>query len=141
MGILLAISASAFFSLSHLTVRQGVQKVGPTVGTGIMLVAGILTTTSMALALDGVLPLQTASGRGVLFFALAGVVHFLGGWGFMNAAASRIGATRVSAMTSVTPMFATLMAFLLLGQTVNLVILAGIALMTFGIYAITTSKE
>lgn len=141
MGILFAVSAAAFFSLSHITVRQGVQKVGVRAGTGIMLLSGTALTTIIAFLLHGVEPLRSTSISGVLNFAAAGVIHFLLGWIFINNASLRIGATRVSAMTSVTPLFATLIAFFTLRQSVNLTILGGIILITLGIYAIATSKE
>ena len=141
MGILFSISAAAFFSLSHLTIRQSVQKVGVRTSTGIMLISGTILTTLTALIFQGTEPLASATTAGILFFAAAGFIHFFLGWIFINMASLRIGATRVSGMTSVTPLFATLIAFLTLNQTVNITILGGILLITIGIYAITTSKD
>ncbi len=76
-----------------------------------------------------------------MFFALGGVIHFLGGWGFQNASASRIGPTRLSAMTGSTPLFAAIMAFILLNQVVNLYVLGGIILIVIGILVISLGEN
>jgi len=138
MGILYSIGAAILFAISHIAVRQGVSRLGVQTGTAIMLLAGATTTVLIALLVEGVQALLAATLSGVLFFALAGVFHFLGGWGFQNASASRLGPTRVSAMTSLTPLFAAFLAFISLHQTVNLLVVIGIILMTAGVYAITT---
>ena len=141
MGILFSICASIFFSLTHIAVRRGVSKLGVSTGTAIMLSSGTLALMLIAFIYDDVLIINSSSFSGLFFFALAGVIHFIGGWGFMNASASRIGATRVSAMASLTPLFAALLAFISLGETVNGYILLGVLLIVLGIYFITTSKE
>ncbi len=141
MGILFSLLAALFFSLSHITVRKGVTKLGVSSGTIIMLVAGTISTLVIALALEGVAVLRPLNLTSILFFALGGVIHFLGGWGFQNASASRIGPTRLSAMTGATPLFATILAFLSLNQTVNIYIFAGILLIVIGILAITLGEK
>jgi len=141
MGILLSFSAALFFALSQLSVRQGVQKLGVPAGIAIMLTAGTVVTAAAALCIEGLHPLLAANTAGIMYFSAAGIIHFLGGWGFMNAAASRIGAARVNAMTSLTPLFAAFLAFFTLNQKVNISILLGIVMMTYGVYAITTSKQ
>jgi drug/metabolite transporter (DMT)-like permease len=141
MGIFYSIGAALFFSLSHISVRRGVTKLGVQTGTAIMLLAGSITTILIAILFDDIEVLFSANLRGILFFAIAGVIHFIGGWGFMNASSSRIGATRVSAMTSITPLFAAFLAFLTLNQTLNWYLFLGIFLIVIGVYAITTSKE
>ena len=141
MGILFSIGAAIFFALSHIAVRRGVSKLGVSTGTFIMLSSGTLVLLLIAFIHDDVLLIYSSNLSGLFFFALAGVIHFIGGWGFMNASASRIGATRVSAMASLTPLFAALLAFVSLGETVNRYILGGTFLIVFGIYFIVTSKE
>ena len=136
-----AIGAAIFFALSHIAVRRGVSKLGVSTGTAIMLSSGTLVLLLIAFIYDDVLVIYSTSFSGLYYFALAGIIHFIGGWGFMNASASRIGATRVSAVASLTPLFAALLAFISLGETVNGYILFGIFLIVFGIYFIATSKE
>lgn len=140
MGIAFSLLAALFFSLSHITVRKGVTRLGVSSGTFIMLLAGTVSTILIALVLEGVDVLTPLDPTSILFFALGGVIHFLGGWGFQNASASRIGPARLSAMTGSTPLFATILAFLSLNQVVNIYIMAGILLIVFGILAITMGE-
>jgi drug/metabolite transporter (DMT)-like permease len=141
MDILFSISAAVFFSLSHIAIRRGVSKLGVSTGTAIMLSSGALILLVIAFFFDDVHIVYAADGSSLLFFAAAGVIHFLGGWGFMNASASRIGATRVSAMASLTPLFAAILAFVALGEILNGYIVAGIGLIVMGIFMVATSKE
>jgi len=141
MGLLFSLLAALFFSLSHITVRKGVIKLGVSSGTIIMLLAGTISTLLIALILEGVGVLSPLNPVSLLFFALGGVIHFLGGWGFQNASASRIGPARLSAMTGSTPLFATILAFMSLNQVVNIYIVAGILLIVIGILAITLGEK
>jgi len=141
MGIIFALSAAIVSSLSQIYVRRGVTKLGVPTGTAIMLVAGTLISLLLALLLEGLQVLWSIKLNSLLFFALAGVIHFLGGWRFQNLSASRIGATHVNAMTSITPLFAVFLAFLTLNQNVNVYILLGILLIMIGIYSITMSDS
>ena len=141
MGILFSFLAALFFSLSHITVRKGVTGLGVSSGTIIMLLAGTLSTLLIALVMEGVEVFTPLNWISILFFALGGVVHFLGGWGFQNASASRIGPARLSAMTGATPLFAAILAFISLDQKVNIYVMAGILLITIGILAITVGEK
>jgi drug/metabolite transporter (DMT)-like permease len=131
--------AAAFFSLGHVTIRRGVTELGVTLGTAIMLPSGMLTACLVALLLEGPDAILSASWSSVAFFAVAGLIHFVAGWGFQNAGARLIGATRMSAMTSLVPLFATVLAFLTLNEGVNTYIAGGILLTVAGIYLTTTS--
>ena len=141
MGILFSVLAAFFFSLSHITVRKGVTKLGVSSGTIIMLLAGTISTLAIALIMEGVEVLRPLNLTSILYFALGGVIHFLGGWGFQNASASRIGPARLSAMTGSTPLFATILAFFSLNQVVNIYISAGILLIVIGILTITLGEK
>jgi len=141
MGILFSIGAAIFFALSHIAVRRGVTKLGVPTGTIIMLSSGTLTLLLIAVFYEGGIIQYSPNIVSLSFFALAGVIHFLGGWGFQNASASRIGATRVSAMASLTPLFAAFLAFVSFDEAVNGYILGGIAMIAIGMYFIATSKE
>jgi len=137
VGIFFSVWAALFFSLSHITLRKGVTKLGVSSGTIIMLLAGTVSTLLIALILEGVQILQPFNLASILYFALGGIIHFLGGWGFQNASASRIGPTRLSAMTGATPLFAAIVAFISLNQSLNTYILIGILLIVIGVGSIT----
>lgn len=138
-GAVFAIAAAIFFSLSHVTVRRGVSSLGVATGTAVMLIAGTLTVgIGAALAEDWhrVLAFPLTS---LLYFAAAGIVHFVAGWGFMNVSAREIGASRMSATVSVTPIFAAALAVLFLNESLNSLVTIGILLVVAGVYAITRS--
>ncbi len=141
MDIFFSIGAALFFSLSQISVRRGVTNLGVPVGTAIMLVVGSIAMLIIAILVEGGRYLWPIDFESIFYFALAGVIHFLGGWGFQNASASRIGPARLSAMTGSTPLFATILAFISLNQVVNIYILAGILLIVIGILAITLGEK
>lgn len=141
MGITLSIGAAILFAVSQISVRQGVMKLGVSTGVALMLLSATLSTAILAFLLDKVEILLSASISGVLFFAMAGVIHFIGGWGFLNASASRIGPTRVGATTSMTPLFAAVLALVSLNQSMNQYIIGGIMMIVLGIYIVSTSEE
>ncbi len=141
MDIVYSVAAALFFSLSVIFVRRGVSKIGVQTGTAIMLFAGTITLLLVAIISEDIQVLYSANFSGLLFFSLAGVIHFIGGWGFMNASTIRIGATRGSAMGSLTPLFAAILAFIFLGETINVYIILGILLLCIGIYLTITSRE
>ena len=137
MGIIFSLGAALFFSLSHITLRKGVTKLGVSSGTIIMLLAGTISTFLIAVIVEGIGLLLPINLTSILYFILGGMIHFLGGWGFQNASASRIGPTRLSAMTGSTPLFAAVLAFISLNQGLNIYVLMGILLIVFGVGTIT----
>lgn len=141
MDIFFSIGAALFFSLSQISVRRGVTNLGVPVGTAIMLVVGSIAMLIIAILVEGGRYLWPIDFESIFYFALAGVIHFLGGWGFQNASASRIGPTRLNALTASTPLFAVILAFISLNQYVNISIILGIFLIVIGIYSITMSEN
>ena len=137
MGIIFSLGAALFFSLSHITLRKGVTKLGVSSGTIIMLLAGTISTFLIAVIVEGIGLLLPINLTSILYFILGGMIHFLGGWGFQNASASRIGPTRFSAMTGSTPLFAAVLAFISLNQSLNIYVLMGILLIVFGVGTIS----
>ena len=137
MGIIFSLGAALFFSLSHITLRKGVTKLGVSSGTIIMLLAGTIFTFLIAVIVEGIGLLLPINLTSILYFILGGMIHFLGGWGFQNASASRIGPTRLSAMTGSTPLFAAVLAFISLNQSLNIYVLMGILLIVFGVGTIS----
>jgi drug/metabolite transporter (DMT)-like permease len=138
-GVLWAIAAAIGFSLGHVAISKGIRTLGVGVGTAVMLTTGTLGVTAGALAVEGTGRLAGATLAGVLLFAGAGVIHFVSGWGFMNASTRLIGPSRMSAITGVTPLFAALLAIATLGESLNLLLWLGMAAVVAGTYLIATS--
>jgi drug/metabolite transporter (DMT)-like permease len=138
-GAFWAVSAAVVFSLGHVAIRKGVGLLGVRLGIAIMLVVGTLTVCLSALLIEDLQILRTASWAGILYFAIAGLIHFIGGWGFMNASTRLIGAARMSAITGVTPLFAVILAVTSLNERLNLYIGLGTVFIILGVYLIARS--
>jgi drug/metabolite transporter (DMT)-like permease len=138
-GVYFAVGAAIVFSLGHVAIRRAVGTLGVTAGTAVMLVSATVVIAISALLLEDRRVLAEATRAGILYFAAAGLVHFIAGWGFMNASTRLIGAARMSAITGVAPFFAALLAILLLNETLNLWVGLGILAIMAGTYFIATS--
>jgi drug/metabolite transporter (DMT)-like permease len=141
LGVFLAIIAAVSFAINMLTVKRGVMRLGLLHGMAIMLVFGTITTLLAAIVFEGSAAIVRATGLGLLYFAAGGIIHFLGGWGFLNLSARLIGSARLSAMTSLTPVFAGLFALVALQESLNIFSSIGLMFFVGGLYLTTTSKS
>ncbi len=81
------------------------------------------------------LPKGTFTRTGALFFAASGLSASLGGQGAMFAAISRIGATRTACFVMADNLFAVILGFLALGQTISAVSGLGMIILMAGAVA------
>jgi drug/metabolite transporter (DMT)-like permease len=137
-GALLSLGAAVAFSLGHVALARGIPPLGVVRATTALLASSAVFAAAAAAGIDGFSVLGSATGAGILYFVAAGLIHY-GGWGFMNASISRVGPSRMSAITGVTPLFAALLAIAILGESVNVVVGGGIVLIVVGTYLIATS--
>jgi drug/metabolite transporter (DMT)-like permease len=137
-GALWAIGAAIAFSLGHVALAKGIPPLGVIRATTVMLAAAAVLTAASALAIDGPSVLVNAPLSAIAWFASAGLIHY-SSWGFMSASIRRVGPSRMSAITGVTPLFGALLAVAFLNEGVNPMIGAGIALIVAGTYYIAVS--
>jgi drug/metabolite transporter (DMT)-like permease len=104
-----------------------------------MLVSATVIVGLAAFTFEDIDVLLQASQAGILYFAAAGLVHYIAGWGFMNASTKLVGASRMSAITGITPLFAAILAILTLREILNVFIGSGIILIVIGTYFIARS--
>jgi drug/metabolite transporter (DMT)-like permease len=71
-------------------------------------------------------------------FALAGLLHFLGGWSLLNLSQQRIGAARTGPLLTTVPVFGVVIAAVTIGQIPGPVTLLAIAIMCAGAYLVAT---
>ena len=138
-GVLWALAAAIIWSLGNIAGAKGLSHLGVIRGTLIQLGVSTGIVTAVALSLRGLSPLTSASAATLAYFAASGLFHFFAGWGFMNASIRLIGPSRMSAMTGLTPLFAVLLAVVILGEGLNPVIGLGVALIVVGTYFIAVS--
>jgi drug/metabolite transporter (DMT)-like permease len=138
IGALWSIGGAIAFSLGHIALAKGIPPLGVVRATTVLLVSAAVATAIAALAIDGTAILTAAPLASIAWFAGAGVIHY-GGWGFMNASIQRVGPSRFSAISGVTPLFGAILAVALLHETVNPIMAVGIALIVVGTYLIAAS--
>jgi drug/metabolite transporter (DMT)-like permease len=138
IGALWSIGGAIAFSLGHVALAKGIPPLGVARATAALLVSAAIATGIAALVIDGVSMLTSASLAAIAWFAGAGLIHY-GGWGFMNASIELVGASRFSAISGVTPLFAAILAVLILHESVNPIMGVGIALIVIGTYFIAKS--
>ncbi len=138
-GVLWAIGAALAFSLGHMGIAKGTRAMGTMVGTLLLLVAGSAVIAAAAMAIEGPGRLLEGSAAALALFVAAGLIHFIGGWGLMNASTRRIGPSRMAAIVGVSPLFTAILAVAFLNESVNLFVGLGIAGIVAGTYLIATS--
>jgi len=138
IGALWSIGGAMAFSLGHVALAKGIPPLGVVRATTVLLVSAAIATALAALAIDGSAVLTSAPFAAIAWFAGAGVIHY-GGWGFMNASIQRVGPSRFSAISGVTPLFGAVLAVALLHESVNPIMGVGIALIVIGTYFIAVS--
>ncbi len=99
---------------------------------------GVLVVASLASEDLGVL--GTATAISVVYFMLAGVVHFATGWTLLNMSQMRIGAARTSPLISTNPVFGVAIAAMTLGQVPSSLALLGIVLVTGGALVVSVER-
>ena len=138
-GAAFGIAAAVLFGLSNVAIAKEIERTGVRIAAAVQLVGGAVLAAVTAVALDGTAVLAGAPASALVAFAVGGAIHFVGGWVFVNASIIRIGAARASAMTGITPMVASLLALVVLGEALGPEILLGMIAIVAGTYLVTTS--
>lgn len=138
IGALWSIGGAIAFSLGHVALAKGIPPLGVVRATTVLLVSAAVATAIAALAIDGTSILAAAPVTAIAWFAGAGLIHY-GGWGLMNASIQRVGPSRFSAISGVTPLFGAVLAVVILHESVNPIMAVGIALIVIGTYFIAAS--
>jgi drug/metabolite transporter (DMT)-like permease len=138
-GALWALGAAITWSLGNIAAAKGLPVLGVARGTIVQILVSLAIATGITLSIEELSVVTSASGLALLYFALSGLLHFVAGWGFMNASIRLVGPSRMSAITGVTPLFAVFLAVLTLNESLNPVIGVGILLIVIGTYFIAVS--
>jgi DME family drug/metabolite transporter len=138
-GLLWASTSGVAFGLFQAVNARAVRQLNdPFFSTFVQLVVAAAVLTLIC-ALSGELPLLgDASLWGIASFLIAGMVHFLLGWTFLNLSQQRIGAARSSPLIATVPLWGIAIAAVVRGQLPPGEAIAGIVLMVAG--ALTVSS-
>jgi drug/metabolite transporter (DMT)-like permease len=141
-GALWAASAGIGFGLFQSLNRRATADVGNAyVSTFLQLVVALVVLVGICATTGDLSRLGDATAWSLIAFSLAGVVHFLLGWTFLNLSQDRIGAARTSPLTTMTPIFGIFVAAAVYGEVPTLVALGGIAVAVVGAYVVARGDD
>lgn len=138
-GALWAAASGIGFGLFQGLNRRAVRDIGdPYASTFVQLAVAAAVLLGVTFATGEEAAVREASGWGIAAFALAGIVHFLGGWTFLNISQLRIGAARTSPLIITAPVFGAAAAAIVYQQLPSSVALLAMVPMVAGAYLVST---
>ena len=140
-GILFAVLAGVSFGAYQIMNRQAGKTLGVTRGMTILLATCLVVTTTIMVVLKVNPITEHIPIRGWLFFAGAGLFHFLFGLSLIAMSQRSVGAGRTGALVGTTPLFATATGLIMLGEVVNWQTLLGITMIVMGAILVSTEKR
>ena len=152
LGVILGLSAAMGFGSTSVFARLGLQHIRSTTGTLVSLIVGAVITMGLALlvysdeilALFGlnvlVRPAPMGDPAAFLWFLLFGVVAFAVARSLSYAALNLSGVSRVAPIIGTDPLFATILAITIGGETINSLILMGTFFIMVGLALVLTQR-
>ena len=124
LGVIFGLTAALGFGATSVFARLGLEHMRPTSGTLASLVVGTTITMSLAFALhwDEIFALSAAA---FLWFLLSGATNFPMGRLLNFTGVGLAGVSRASPVVGSSPLFATILAITVGGETVTLLVLLG----------------
>ena len=138
-GILLGLTSALGFGTSAIFARLGLQHMRPTTGTLVSLIVGSVVTLTLAFAFHSN-EIVGLAGIAFLWFLLAGVVNFPLGRLLNFTGVSLVGVSKASPIVGSSPLFATILAVTIGGESISLPILAGTLSIVGGLGLILSQK-
>lgn len=137
MGVFWAIMAGVGFGFYQTFNRKAGVNIDAYRATFISLLISALILVVASFAQEDLSRLTTAPLSAYLNFAMAGLVHFFLGWTLISLSQNKVGAARTGALIGATPLFATIVAALTLGEFLDFWTIFGILLVVGGVYMVS----
>lgn len=141
-GVLLAALGTLSWTGSAISQRQAFREPGVTAAHTVLFSSAVNTICLWALvsvlALWG--PLPPAKPYGLLYFLLGGLAGTIMGRLFLATSISKVGASRTSTTKISGPVVSLIVAWVFLGEVLNLVTASGIALVLAGVLLLLTEQ-
>lgn len=138
MSVLFALAASMGFAVSHILIRRGLADSNPLAGFFISIVISSVTLWALV---GAYLPLAAFWTHAIWYFAVGGVfASGLGRW-LVYVSIDRLGVARSIPVVSATPMFASILAVLMVGEHWTLGAFFGTTLIISGVVVISRTHE
>jgi uncharacterized membrane protein len=132
----MALSSALCTALATILIQRGLQGSSFYAGAWINVAVGVVAAWSAALLL---VPLEEYSWQAVPYFALSGLIGTTGGRLFRVLAIQKVGAPVASAVNNLTPLVASVLAILILGEHVTLPIVGGTLVIVTGTILLSLS--
>jgi transporter family protein len=126
LGIILGFGSAIAFACNAIITRRGVLRKSSNYVANISILTGPVFSF-IVLCISGELAsIGTFTGRAYLYLALSGIIHFAFGRTWAYKSIQLIGANRANIVTSLSPIVSIALAVIVLGETMNLLMLCGI---------------
>ncbi len=136
IGAYLALFASLFWGLNGVFLRKGLE--GRDVISGTITVVSTTSAILLVISIPDMLRTPTISPNNLAMLFLAGLVSYFFGRLFTYSSVASIGSSRAFSGTSTRIAFSALLGILLLKERAGPDVIAGVALMTLGLYIFST---
>jgi drug/metabolite transporter (DMT)-like permease len=139
-GVLWAAAAGVGFGLFQSVNRAALRDLGVLESTFLQLLISAAILSAVSLVTEDVGDIAAAPPSAVVWFAVAGLIHFAVGWTLLNASQKRIGAARTSPLIATTPLFGAAVAALTLDERPEATSWIGIAVIVAGVYVVSAGR-
>ena len=132
LGVLFGLSAALGFGSSAVLARLSLQHMRTSTGVLISLVVGTVITLALAFSFH-TREILSLSGIAFVWFLLAGLINFPLGRLLNFTGVGMVGVSRASPIVGASPLFATIMAVTVGGETVTVTLMIGIVAIIGGL--------
>jgi drug/metabolite transporter (DMT)-like permease len=140
-GPVLAAAAGLGFGVFQTLNRRAVGGIADAyVSTFLQLLVALVVLLAASLATEGTEALREATAASLVYFSLAGLVHFSVGWTFLNISQMRIGAARTSPLLATVPLWGVAIALVTLGEVPGLGAWGGTILIVAGALMVSLER-
>jgi drug/metabolite transporter (DMT)-like permease len=139
-GALWAAASGIGFGLFQSINRLAVRDMDAYLSTFLQVAVAFVVLAAVALPTQDLGQFADASTWSLVAFALAGLVHFLAGWTFLNLSQKRIGAARTAPLLTFSPLFGLPVAAVAVGDLPSAPALAAIVPMVAGAWLLAGGR-
>ncbi len=140
-GVVFAAGAGIGFGLFQAVNRRANQAMDAYRATFLLLLVGSASMALFSLFTRDLSSLQVGSPRAFLFFAGAGIVHFFLGWTFLSLSQQQVGAATTGAVLGSTPLIGSILAAVVLGESLRPLTAVGILLAATGVTLLSLRRS
>lgn len=139
-GAIWALLSGVGFGIFQTYNRRAVQGMDVYVATFLQLLVSVLVLMLATAFTVGMITIRSLTFAAILFFAIAGALHFFIGWTFFNASQKSVGAARTTSLIGTTPIFAAIFAAITLSEIPTAGSIIAILVIVVGVYLVNAVK-